>query len=52
LTGCDTESRFVGWKLDAVSELDARPRIFEQQQVSVEVDEVAEAGDLTTGGDA
>ena len=48
----DTESGSIGRELDAVAELDARPRVFEQEQVAVEVDEVAEARDLGAGGDA
>src|SRR3954452_19582876 len=47
----DTESRLVGGELDAVDELDAGPRVAGQQQVAVEVDVVAEACELRSGGD-
>src|SRR4051795_12096604 len=48
----DTESRSGRGNLDAVDELDARPRIVREQQVAVEVDVVAEARDLGAGADA
>src|SRR3954468_6457091 len=38
----DTESRSVGGKLDAVDEIDARPRIVREQEVAVEIDVIAE----------
>ena len=44
-TSSDTEAGLVGRELDAVAELDARPRVVREQQVAVEVDVVAEAGD-------
>src|SRR5262249_43145415 len=50
--GYDTETRSIGGELDAVAELDARPRVLEQQQVPVQVDEVAETRDLRARGDA
>src|SRR4051794_37483331 len=52
LTGCDTESWLVGRELNAVAELDPRPGVVDDEQVAVEVDEVAEARDLSPGRDA
>src|SRR6266511_4654346 len=48
----DTESRRHGWKLDAVDERDARPRILGEQEVAVEIDVIAERRDVRTGGNA
>src|SRR6185295_16859956 len=48
----DTESRSVGWKLDAVDEIDARPRIVGEQEVAVEVDVIAERRDVRARRDA
>src|ERR671930_1501408 len=42
----DTQPGRVGRKLDAVDELDPRPRILREQQVAVEVDVVEQARDL------
>src|SRR3954462_8375996 len=52
LTGCDTESWFVRRELNAVAELDPRPRVVDDQPVAVEVAAVAEARDLRPGRDA
>src|SRR5712691_890864 len=41
----------LGGQLDSVDELDARPRILPQQEVTVEVDVVAETRHLAAGGD-
>src|SRR5918998_5260263 len=41
-----------GGDLHAVDEADALPRIVREQEVAVEVDVVAQAGDLTAGRDA
>src|SRR5437867_1477365 len=49
---CHAETWPVGRQLDAVAELDARPRILREQQIPVEVDVVAQARDLRCGGDA
>src|SRR6266496_6473072 len=48
----DTESRGLGWKLDAVDELDARPRVLGEQEVAVEVDVIAEGRHLRARCDA
>src|SRR3954470_16676390 len=48
----DTEPGFLGWKLDAVDERDARPRVVREQEVAVEVDVVEEGRNLRAGGDA
>src|SRR5439155_8578323 len=48
----DTEPWCVRGELNAVDELDARPRILGEQQVAVEVDVVAEARHRSAGGDA
>ena len=50
--GADAQTRLLGRQLDAVDELDPRPRILREEQVAVEVDVVAEARDLRGGGDA
>src|SRR5881394_1694984 len=46
LRGRDTEPGPVRGQLDAVDEVDARPRIVREQQVAVEVDVVHEARDV------
>src|SRR4051812_2348688 len=38
-------------ELDAVDELHARPRVVAQEEVAVEIDVVAQARDLRSGGD-
>jgi hypothetical protein len=48
----DSKARFVRGQLDAVRELDARPRVVGDQKVAVEVEVVAEAADLRGGGDS
>src|SRR5512143_3074521 len=48
----DTETWSLRGELDAVDELDARPRVVREQEVAVEVDVVAQARDLRAGRDA
>jgi hypothetical protein len=48
----DTEPRFLGWKLHAVDERDARPWVVREQEVAVEVDVVEQGRHLRAGGDA
>src|SRR3954469_25230949 len=47
----DTEAWLLRGQLDAVGELDPRPRIVREQEVPVEVDVIAEAGHLRCGRD-
>src|SRR5581483_12118889 len=47
----DAEARTIRRELHAVHELDARPRVFADQQVSVQVDVVEERGDVGSRGD-
>src|SRR6478609_6294902 len=48
----DAEPRFLGWKLHAVDERNARPWVVREQEVAVEVDVVEEGRHLRAGRDA
>ena len=48
----DAQARRGRRNLDSVHELDAGPRVLAQQQVSVQVDVVAQRSDAASGGDA
>src|SRR5207244_13411394 len=46
------KTRCVRWKLDAVDERNARPRVLREQEVAVEGDAVEDGRDMRAGRDA